>query len=484
MELSLHAAAMAGDTATVRSLLAEGASLNGVDHLHFTPAHAAAHSGSDAVLRLLIGSGADLSLCTRQHDTAVHLAAIGGHPNALEALLERLHLEHDHSKKSKALCTPNHAGLDPLMLCVLSPCGTKRERGARLACVRQLLAAGAQPAPPTRGWNALLLASSRGDAVLVESMLDAAADTERALCAATEEGDTALLLGAFAGSPSTVRILLHAGADPLATNAKGLGAIDMCIAGATNGATTNGATTNGATTNGAATDGAATDGAATDSATRSAGGGERESRGGARGASEMAGGCGAPLIESAADQTACAFETVLAMLLGASAPLVCRDSAGALANAFAALAAATHVPLRHLVRLAALLRRDAGPRYQRERAIAAQTADGATGGRGGVGGARGGPTCSRSPLSATLLAPTPAPRLALLLRAPIEREPPQRLLVEEAGAFFFWLGEEAGVLTQKPFCPMCRTRPMFGPFVTRAPMFGPICHTRPHVWTI
>jgi ankyrin repeat protein len=116
-------AAMAGDTATVRRLVASGANVNiaqgdGMTALHwaaergdlamanallrahasvkavtreasYTPLHIASKNGNAAVVRALIKAGADVNALTNSGATALHLAAGSGSADAVLALIEK-----------------------------------------------------------------------------------------------------------------------------------------------------------------------------------------------------------------------------------------------------------------------------------------------------------------------------------------------------------------------------------------------------------
>jgi ankyrin repeat protein len=116
-------AAMAGDTATVRRLVASGANVNvaqgdGMTALHwaaergdvkmanellkahasvkavtreasYTPLHIASKNGNAAVVRALLNAGADVKALTNSGATALHLAAGSGSADAVLALIEK-----------------------------------------------------------------------------------------------------------------------------------------------------------------------------------------------------------------------------------------------------------------------------------------------------------------------------------------------------------------------------------------------------------
>jgi len=116
-------AAMRGDVATVRALIARRADVNapqgdGMTALHwaadhgdsaiadallrakanvasrtrigaYTPLHIAARTGSPAVVRALLAAGSDVKATTTSGATALHLAAAAGNPDVVKALLAK-----------------------------------------------------------------------------------------------------------------------------------------------------------------------------------------------------------------------------------------------------------------------------------------------------------------------------------------------------------------------------------------------------------
>ena len=156
-------AAMRGDVAAVRALLAEGADVNAPQGDGMTALHWASHNGDASLVGILIDAGADVGAGTRIGQyTPLHLAAQGGAGEVVEMLLG--------------------AGADPLA----------RTRGAGAA------------AP-------LHFAAASGNVRAVEALVAAGADVN-----AAEEawGQTPLIFAASKGRTGAVRALLAAGADP------------------------------------------------------------------------------------------------------------------------------------------------------------------------------------------------------------------------------------------------------------------------------
>ncbi|MEP6970560.1 MAG: ankyrin repeat domain-containing protein, partial [Betaproteobacteria bacterium] len=73
------------------------------------------------------------------------------------------------------------------------------------------------------GWTPLHYAATRGHLDLMRLLLDKNAYID----AASPNGTTPLMMAAFYGTPSAVKLLLEAGADPLLRNQQDLTAIDF-----------------------------------------------------------------------------------------------------------------------------------------------------------------------------------------------------------------------------------------------------------------
>jgi len=86
---------------------------------------------------------------------------------------------------------------------------------------RTLIAKGADVNKP--GWTALHYASTRGHLDIIRLLLDNHAYID----AESPNGTTPLMMAAFYGTPSAVKLLLESGADPLLKNVQGLTAIDF-----------------------------------------------------------------------------------------------------------------------------------------------------------------------------------------------------------------------------------------------------------------
>jgi ankyrin repeat protein len=87
--------------------------------------------------------------------------------------------------------------------------------------VKTLIAKGA--AVNKTGWTALHYAATRGHTEIIKLLLDKYAYID----AESPNGTTPLMMAAFYGTPSAVKLLLESGADPLLKNIQGLSAIDF-----------------------------------------------------------------------------------------------------------------------------------------------------------------------------------------------------------------------------------------------------------------
>lgn len=106
----------------------------------------------------------------------------------------------------------NKADESPLMLAAL---------GGQLDIAKRLIDQGADV--NKTGWTPLHYAATRGHIELMALLLDKNAYID----AASPNGTTPLMMAAFYGTPSAVKLLLEAGADPMLRNQKDLTAIDF-----------------------------------------------------------------------------------------------------------------------------------------------------------------------------------------------------------------------------------------------------------------
>lgn len=101
--ITLHSAVKQADFETVRQMISDGANVNEIDDLHFTPLHRAANVGTTEILQFLLWKGADPMIVTDRGWTAVHIAAIRGHEACVQSLA-------DHRV---CLSTQDNNGLSP-----------------------------------------------------------------------------------------------------------------------------------------------------------------------------------------------------------------------------------------------------------------------------------------------------------------------------------------------------------------------------------
>ncbi len=177
----------------------------------FSVAHAGSYEDFFAAVRsddagsvsALIARGFDANVRDPDGQHALHLAMRSKSMKAAGALLgwNKINVE-----------PRNKADESPLMLAALD--GEKD-------LARRLVALGADVNKP--GWAPLHYASTRGHLDIMTFLLDQNAYID----AASPNGTTPLMMAAFYGTPSAVKLLLEAGADPLLKNAQGLSAIDF-----------------------------------------------------------------------------------------------------------------------------------------------------------------------------------------------------------------------------------------------------------------
>lgn len=188
----LIAAARTGDAGRVAALLAEGADARAAAPDGTTALHWAARAAAAGVVEQLLAAGADPERASRHGVTPLALAAQSGEPAVVGALLA--------------------AGADPN---TATPAGETvlmaAARTGRVPVLDQLLAAGAavDAAESWRGQTALMWAAAENNAAAVARLLAAGADVE----ARSSGGLTPLLFAVREGGLDAVRALLAGGAD-------------------------------------------------------------------------------------------------------------------------------------------------------------------------------------------------------------------------------------------------------------------------------
>ena len=200
----------------------------------FTPLHEAAHRGDAASIQTMLSTTppVDLAIKTSKGDTALHLVSLGTHVDALTLLLS--------AQPPPDANATNADGWTPLMLTLLADSRSKH------SCIQLLLRHGASIMPvASGGWNAVILAASKGDHIGLATLLELGGAgalpilplttsevLPTVLSALTAAGDSALHLAAHAGSALCVRLLLAAGIDASLINAQGLDAATLCVSAA------------------------------------------------------------------------------------------------------------------------------------------------------------------------------------------------------------------------------------------------------------
>jgi uncharacterized protein len=151
----------------------------------------------------LIRKGFDANVRDPKGEHALHLATRDNATKAISALLrwDKIDVE-----------PRNKVDESPLMLAA---------RGGHLDTVGRLIDRGADVNKP--GWAPLHYAATRGHLEVMRLLLDRNAYID----AASPNGTTPLMMAAFYGTPTAVKLLLEAGADPLLKNQQDLTAIDF-----------------------------------------------------------------------------------------------------------------------------------------------------------------------------------------------------------------------------------------------------------------
>ncbi|THD19696.1 Ankyrin repeat domain-containing protein 42 [Fasciola hepatica] len=87
--VTIHCAVKRGDIEQVKQMVTDGASVNEVDSLSFTPLHWAANVGAIEILQFLLWRNADPLCVTKQGWTAMHIAALRGFEHCIQSLADR-----------------------------------------------------------------------------------------------------------------------------------------------------------------------------------------------------------------------------------------------------------------------------------------------------------------------------------------------------------------------------------------------------------
>jgi ankyrin repeat protein len=210
-ELDLIGAVKAGDSRSVRALLARHVSLNAAEADGSTALHEAVRSDNMEIADLLIAAGANVGAATRYRITPLSLACGNGSAAMIERLL-------------KAGADPNgtsEEGQTALMTAAL----TGKADG-----VKMLLVHGARVnvREPVKGQSALMWAASEGNTAVASLLIEFGADPR----AKSKSGFTPLLFAVRGGHKDTVETLLAHRADSNDVAPDGTSALNVAVVNA------------------------------------------------------------------------------------------------------------------------------------------------------------------------------------------------------------------------------------------------------------
>lgn len=237
----LYAAIRTGNVPAVKSLIAQGAQLEGRNWLGITPLIWASAVGNEASCSELIKAGAKVDAPSR-YGTALSFAAMAGHSTIVRLLLDSgatanpertddisplmtaaesgsLPVVHGLLAHKAAVNARDYNGLTPLMFAA---------RRGQTEAARLLLDAGAKVnAKDSQGRTALMHAAMNGHAGCTSLLI-----ARHAAVSTRNSGkETALHLAArYSGSVEVARALIRAGADRAAIDAKGRTACRIAVA--------------------------------------------------------------------------------------------------------------------------------------------------------------------------------------------------------------------------------------------------------------
>jgi ankyrin repeat protein len=241
MNAALFGAAVRGDTAGVKRLLAQGADPNARNFLKMTPLMTGAMLGDPEMERSLLTAGAELD-ATSLYGTALTFAAENGNEPVLRYLLHRgAGVNAERPDSITVLMLAARADLPAVvreLLARKAPIDARDNNGGTallyaaragsLAAARVLLQHGAAvESVDEQGWTPLIHAAVNGHPDLVELLLAKGARVN----ARDKAGRTALLATASCGDhPATLRALLAGGAAIDARDATGRTAFALAAA--------------------------------------------------------------------------------------------------------------------------------------------------------------------------------------------------------------------------------------------------------------
>ena len=225
-------AVRAGDTASVRALLAQGADVNAAEADGTTALHWASYRDDVTTVERLLSAGADVEAANQYGARPLSLAAAGGYAQTLAALLE--------------------AGADPTLMTAGVPPILSAARTGNVEAVRVLARHGADvnAKEPLRGQTALMWAAAEDHPAVAQALIDLGADVHASSdgdglgpsssdptyvvhitfdLRNPERGFTPLLFAARQGALETARVLVASGANVHETAPAGSSALLIAI---------------------------------------------------------------------------------------------------------------------------------------------------------------------------------------------------------------------------------------------------------------
>jgi len=205
LNADLLIAARKGDAAKVRSLLANGASVNSKDEDADTALMIATLSARDLdTVKVLLAKGADVNARNKENDTALIYAASNENAEITRALLDmgaNINHQNDNGYSALTMASVNELRLPNAKLLL--------ERGANLELKNE------------NGETSLIMAASGGGVELVRALLEKRANAD----ARDNIGNTVLMRAAGEHGAEIIRLLAEKGADVNARNEDGVTAL-------------------------------------------------------------------------------------------------------------------------------------------------------------------------------------------------------------------------------------------------------------------